>query len=35
MALPTMDLPTYELVVPSTKKKIKRRKNPVNGTRDE
>ena len=23
MALPTMDLPTYELVVPSTKKKIK------------
>ena len=23
MALPTMDLPTYELVVPSNKKKIK------------
>ena len=23
MALPTMDLPTYELEVPSTKKKIK------------
>ena len=23
MALPTMDVPTYELVVPSTKKKIK------------
>ena len=41
MALPTMDLPTYDLVIPSNKKKIKFRpflvkeeKNPVNGTRD-